>query len=62
MSEQLLTVPEVAAQLRLTRKGVYALIETRRIPFVRVSNRVRFLRHDVERWLEQNRVAALAAR
>jgi excisionase family DNA binding protein len=56
---QLLTVPDVAALLRLTRKGIYGLVETRRIPHVRVGNRVRFIRADVLRWLEQNRVPAL---
>jgi len=55
---ELLTVPEIAALLRFTVKGVYALVESRRIPFVRVSNRVRFLRSDVLRWLQENRVPA----
>ena len=56
--EPLMTVPQLAELLQLTRKGVYALIEARRIPFVRVSNRVRFLRSDVIRWLRENRVPA----
>lgn len=56
--EQLLTVPEVATLLRLTVKGIYAMVEARRIPFVRVSNRVRFVRSDVVRWLSENRVPA----
>ena len=55
----LLTIPDVAALLRLTRKGIYGLVETRRIPHVRVDNRVRFIGADVLRWLEQNRVPAL---
>ena len=54
----LLTVPEAAALLRLTPKGVYALVEARRIPFVRVSNRVRFFREEVLSWLQENRVPA----
>lgn len=56
--EHLLTVPEVAALLRLTPKGIYAMVEGRRIPFVKVSNRVRFVRADVVRWLSENRVPA----
>jgi|GEM_PF-2411668 len=56
--EALLTVADVAALLRLTEKGVYSLIESRRIPFVRVSNRVRFLPRDVRSWLQENRVPA----
>ena len=54
----LLTVPEVAEMLRLTSKGVYSLVAARRIPFIRVSNRLRFQKDDVVRWLEQNRVPA----
>lgn len=54
----LLTVPEVAALLRLTEKGVYAMVAARRIPFVKVSNRVRFVRAEVVEWLSENRVPA----
>ena len=54
----ILTVADVAVLLRLTPKGVYALVEARRIPFVRVSNRLRFFRDDVIAWLQENRVPA----
>ena len=56
---RLLTVREVAAWLQLTEKGVYAMVEARRIPFVKVSNRVRFICADVVQWLRENRVPAL---
>jgi excisionase family DNA binding protein len=54
----ILTVADVAVLLRLTPKGVYALVEARRISFVRVSNRLRFFRDDVIAWLQENRVPA----
>lgn len=57
--ERLLTVTEVAVWISFTPKGVYALVEARRIPFIKVSNRVRFLRSDVLDWLTENRVSAL---
>jgi excisionase family DNA binding protein len=57
-SRELWTVPEVADFLRVSRKGVYSLVETRKIPFVRISNRIRFFRSDVLAWLEENRVPA----
>ena len=53
---RLLTVPEVAELLRLSAKGVYSLVEARRIPFVRVSNRVRFIAADLVGFIEKNRV------
>jgi excisionase family DNA binding protein len=57
--DELLTVPEVAALLRLTSKGVYAMVENRRIPFVRVSNRLRFLWSDVLAFVKENRVPTI---
>lgn len=57
--DRLLTVHDVAELLRLTKKGVYAMVEARRIPFIRVSNRLRFRRSDVLGWLEKNRVPSL---
>ncbi len=57
-SRPLLTVPEVASLLRLTVKGIYAMVEGRRIPFIRVGNRVRFVRDEVLRWLSESRVPA----
>lgn len=57
--EILLTVEEVSNILRLSAKGIYSLIEMRRIPFVRVSNRVRFLKSDVLEWIRENRVSVL---
>ncbi len=55
----IMTVAEVADLLRLKPKGVYSLVENRRIPFVKVSNRVRFFRADVLAWLQENRVPSL---
>lgn len=62
VSLELLTVPEVAELLRLKNSGIYALVAQQRIPFVKVSNRVRFLRSDVVAWLERNRVPSRGAR
>lgn len=57
--ESLLDVKEVAALLRITPKAVYGLVETRRVPFVKIGARVRFVRRDVVAWLERNRVPSL---
>ncbi len=57
--ERLLTVTEVAAFLRLTSKGVYSLVEARRIPFLRVSNRLRFRQSDLLAWLSENRTPSV---
>lgn len=55
-ARDLLTVREVADLLQLTPAGIYAMVAAHRIPFVKVSNRVRFARSDVVAWLQRNRV------
>ena len=56
--DRLMTVREVADFLCLKPKGIYALVERREIAFVRVSNRLRFVRADVLSWVEERRVPA----
>lgn len=56
--EQLWSVRDVAHYLQLKPKGVYALVARREIPFLRVSNRLRFLPADVVRWVHESRVPA----
>jgi excisionase family DNA binding protein len=58
LAGKLLTVTDMADWLRLTPKGIYALVEARRIPFVKISNRLRFSQAEIERWLRDNRVPA----
>jgi len=53
-----MTVPELAEFLRVSEKSIYALISSKRIPHIRVLNRVRFLRADVLRYVQENRVSA----
>jgi excisionase family DNA binding protein len=42
LSEPLLTIKEAAELLRLSPRTLYVLVETRRIPFVRIGRAVRF--------------------
>jgi excisionase family DNA binding protein len=53
-----LTVPELAEFLRISEKSVYALISGKRITHIRVLRRVRFLKTDVLRYVQENRVSA----
>lgn len=56
------SVEDVAQFLKLTPKGIYSLVSQRRIPFIKVSNRLRFVPGDVIRLLEQQRVEPLQRR
>jgi len=54
-SHTLLTVKQVAEQLSLSEKGVYGMVESKRLPAYRVGNRLRFHPKEIERWLTANR-------
>lgn len=56
VTPELLTVEELAARLKLSVKGIYNLVETRRIPHLKVSSRLRFLPSETQAWLEESRV------
>ena len=53
----MMTVPELAAFLRISEKSVYALISGKRITHIRVLRCVRFLKTDVLRHMQENRVS-----
>ncbi len=55
LAERLLTVPELASLLQISRAGLYRLVEGRRIPFIRLGGLVRFVKADVERFLVEGR-------
>lgn len=50
MSE-ILTIPEVAKYLKLSKSKTYALVQRREIPHIKVGKNVRVRMADLERWL-----------
>lgn len=50
MSE-ILTIPEVAKYLKLSKSKTYALVQRREIPHIKVGKNVRVRVADLERWL-----------
>ncbi len=57
---EILTIDEVAEWLKLKRTSVYELTRERSqkkqphpIPFIKVAGKVRFVRRDVEEWVEK---------
>jgi len=60
--DDLLTIPEVAARLRVRPKTVWAWVKTGRLPGVRVGRLWRVRTSDLEAWLERlDRVEAVPA-
>ncbi|MBM4283544.1 MAG: helix-turn-helix domain-containing protein [Deltaproteobacteria bacterium] len=51
----LLTVREVAARLRVSTAAVYALVEKRQLPHLRVLNAIRVLEADLDAFLAARR-------
>lgn len=47
---------EVASLLRLSRATVYRMVEKREVPFYRLKGGLRFLREDVEKYMQDCRV------
>lgn len=54
----LLKIPEVAAELRVTRSTVYRLINEKKIPTVRIGGVTRIERIALAKFIEANRSAA----
>ena len=58
---ELMTVEEVAAYLRVTKKTVYRLLKGGRIAATKVGHQWRFDRTLIDKWLQQNSVGAEAS-
>jgi excisionase family DNA binding protein len=55
----LLTLTEVAELLRISVPTVRRLQQQRKMPFVKVGGRIRFIRSDVASYLEKRRVRSI---
>lgn len=51
----ILTLPELAEFLRVSKNTVYRMVETREIPFHKIRRTLRFRRRDVESYILKNR-------
>jgi excisionase family DNA binding protein len=57
MDEQLdniMTIPEVARYLKISKSKVYSLVQRRKIPHVRIGRNVRVRQSDLRAWIEKN--------
>ena len=55
----LLSLPEAACRLGVSRHTMRAWIRQRRLPFVRLGRRVLLDPHDVQRFIDAHRVRAV---
>jgi len=55
MDKEVLTVKQVAEFLQMDERTIYKLAKQGDIPSFKVSNQWRFLKKDIENWVEQKK-------
>lgn len=55
MDKEVLTVKQVAEFLQMDERTIYKLAKQGDIPSFKVSNQWRFLKKDIESWVEQKK-------
>lgn len=55
MTDQILTLKEVAAYLKLAEKTAYRLVSEGKLPGFKVGGAWRFKREDLEAWIEERK-------
>ena len=53
--DTIMTIPEVAIYLKMSKSKVYSLIQRRQMPHVRIGRNVRVRVGDLARWLEKQK-------
>lgn len=53
MTDEILTIDEVASYLKLAKKTAYRLASEGKLPGFKVGGSWRFKREDVQHWIEQ---------
>jgi excisionase family DNA binding protein len=55
----ILTVPEVATYLKMSKTKVYAMIQGKQLPHVRMGRNVRVREVDLKAFIEENLIATV---
>lgn len=55
MSEQIMTVKDVASYLKLNERTIYRMATSAKIPAFKVGTSWRFKREDIEKWIEDQK-------
>lgn len=62
MSDEILTVQEVAALLKVADKTVYTMAQRGEIPAFKVRGQWRFKRDDINAWIERQKLEAMGTK
>ena len=52
--ETIYTVTEVAEYLKISKSKLYRLVQTGRLPYIKIGRNVRILESDLLEWIEEN--------
>jgi excisionase family DNA binding protein len=58
MSDEILTLPEVAQLLKVAEKTVYTMAQLGELPAFKVRGQWRFKRVDIDQWIEEQKAAS----
>ena len=61
MTDEILTLPEVAKLLKVTDKTVYSLAQKGTLPGFKVGGQWRFKRVDIDAWIEEQKAVLRGA-
>jgi len=62
MTDQILTLKEVAQYLKLAEKTAYRLAGEGKLPGFKVGGSWRFKSEDIEKWIEENKMNTLSGK
>ena len=54
--DEILTIPQVAKILKMSKSKVYPLIQHRQLPHIKLQRNVRVRMSDLEKWLQKHLV------
>jgi excisionase family DNA binding protein len=58
MTDEILTLPEVAQLLKVAEKTVYTMAQKGELPAFKVRGQWRFKRIDLDQWIEKQKAAS----
>ncbi|WP_028877635.1 methylation-associated defense system helix-turn-helix domain-containing protein MAD1 [Teredinibacter turnerae] len=58
MTDEILTIDEVATYLKLAKKTAYRLASEGKLPGFKVGGSWRFKQTDIERWIEEKKTSS----
>jgi len=53
--DRILTIPEVAEYLHISKSKIYYLVAKKKIPHIRIQRNVRIMETDLVNWIKKNK-------